>query len=176
MIIFLGLAGSGKSVQGKMLATNLNCTYFSMGEFLRQNLPMERLETLNKGELINDNETFDILEKVLDDKYKQKEFILDGFPRTTYQAEWLIKQIQDNRFKITAVFHLVVSEKVAVDRLLDRHRQDDNMEAIRNRIREYNEAILPIIEKFKASSIRVYDINGERTPEEVDKDIVSNLT
>jgi adenylate kinase family enzyme len=60
-------------------------------------------------------------------------------------------------------------------RLLSRARQDDTEEAIRARFKEYEQAALPVIEQFKEAGVSVYDIDGNRTVEEVHHDIVNAL-
>jgi adenylate kinase len=176
MIIFVGVAGSGKSVQGKLLAEDLKCSYFSMGEFLRQHFNKDIQAKMLKGELINDDETIEVIDEALNkNKLDFKEFILDGFPRTVPQAQWIIKQITKNRFKLDAVFHLKASADVTIPRLLERHRPDDRISVINKRLREFDDTILPIIKILRDNGVDVYDINAEGTPEFVHAQLMKIL-
>ncbi|HUD06975.1 MAG TPA: nucleoside monophosphate kinase [Candidatus Saccharimonadales bacterium] len=175
MIIFVGVAGAGKSIQGRMLAKDLDCPYFSTGEFLRSHVDKNIQNKMLTGELVSDEETISVLDDALDLHHNQGEFILDGFPRTASQAEWLIRESKEGRFKVTALIHLLASPEVIVPRLLGRHRPDDHPEAIKKRLDEYRRHIEPIVSKFKQSHVRVIEVNAEASVEVVNKKILSAL-
>lgn len=176
MIIFVGVAGSGKSVQGKMLAKELDCNFFSTGEFLRQHVNQQIQEKMKTGELVSDEEVIwavsDALEKI---DYNSKDFVLDGFPRTAKQAEWLIEKLKVHAINIKFVFHLKAESETITARLLERHRPDDHMAAIKQRLVEYRENILPIIEEFKKSGVAVVEINANQSAEDVHQDIMEQI-
>ena len=97
----------------------------------------------------------------------KEEFILDGFPRTLGQAEWLIAQHKAGLIRISTVIHIEASEEVVAERLLERGRQDDTKEAIAKRFAEYRSTTLPIINDFEQKGVQVHHVNGEGTPEQV---------
>ncbi len=175
MIILMGVAGAGKSMQGRLLADKNGYAWISTGEILRVLVTGKRRHEMLEGKLLSDAEMIRMIDKVLDLINLQEEFILDGFPRTLKQADWLIDQVQMERFKITAVIHLSASEDVVLERLKQRGRQDDTEEAIRNRFEEYRAVTLPIISDFKAKGITVYDIDGSQPPEDVHNAIAQHV-
>ena len=113
-----------------------------------------------QGKLLSDAEMVNLMDKVLELIDTKQEFVLDGFPRTVPQADWLHEQVKKGRFELTALIHLSASEEVVRSRLLDRARQDDTDEAIAERFREYKSVTLPIIAHFKKRGAKVCDIDA----------------
>ncbi len=175
MIIFMGVAGSGKSLQGKLLADELALPWLSTGEFLRMLIAGERRRAMLEGKLIEDGEIISLVRKIFTVIDTDQEFVLDGFPRTVAQADWLLSQVKHKQLHMTAVIHLMASEEVVLERLLERGRLDDNQQAISERFSEYHDSIQPILEHFKQSNIPVYDIDGEQSVDLVHKDIIASL-
>jgi adenylate kinase len=175
MILFIGVAGSGKSIQGKMLADKLGYLWLSVGQLLRMHVSGERRQDMLEGMLLNDDEVIRLLDETFKTMPDDNETVLDGFPRTTHQAEWLLEQADKGRFSITAVLHLKASEQAVRERLIRRGRPDDNSEAIQHRFQEYRNVSLPIIEFFRHSDIKVVDINGEQTIEAVHEEVLGVL-
>lgn len=176
MIIFMGVAGAGKSVQGRRLADELAVPWLSTGEFLRMLTSGDTRKDMLSGKLMNDEEIISLVRKIFAVVDTENEFILDGFPRTTGQADWLLSQIKYGQLDVTAIIHISANREVVMERLLQRGRLDDHNEAIEGRFKEYEETILPILEQFKTANVAVYDINGDRTIEEVHDDIEKALT
>lgn len=175
MIILLGVAGSGKSVQGKLIAKALRCEYFSTGEFLRQVSDPTIQEKMKAGGLIDDDMVIKVTEEALLKRGTDDDFVLDGFLRTVPQAEWLISAAQKGEFHIVDVLNLQASPEVIVSRLLDRRRPDDQLEIIKKRINEYNQTIKPIVKLLNAAGIEVNEVNADRSVEEVNEEIMKLL-
>jgi adenylate kinase len=175
VIIFTGVAGSGKSVQGRLLADRLALPWLSTGEFLRMLISGERRRDMVSGKLLDDKEIISLVRKIFSVVDTSQEFVLDGFPRTTEQADWLLSQVKHGQLQLTAVIHLTASEAGVKKRLLSRGRPDDTETAIGARFKEYEQQIRPILEHFKASGAPVYDINGEQSIEEVQAHILNAL-
>jgi len=175
MILFMGVAGSGKSVQGRMLADQLGYPWLSSGEFLRMLVAGERRKEMLAGKLLNDQEMVAVMQKVLGLISSDEEFVLDGFPRTVAQTDWLLAQVKAGLLSMTAVFLLEASQEVVKQRLLERGRPDDHHEAIEERFREYEETILPIVETLKEAGVQVYKIDGAKTVKEVHENIMRVL-
>jgi len=169
----MGVAGSGKSLQGKLLADELGLPWLSTGEFLRMLVAGERRQAMQAGELLDDHEIIELVQKIFAIIDVKQEFVLDGFPRTVGQADWLLNQVKHKQLKVTSVIHLTASEDVVKSRLLQRGRPDDNKDAITERFREYEISIRPILEHFKQAGIPVHDINGEQDIDLIHKDIVN---
>jgi len=174
VIIFMGLAGSGKSTQGQILAAYLHCPWVSTGNLLREhNFDAAIQKQMLKGEIIDDSLTLKVLGAELTRlKIDKNQCILDGSPRTLSQAQWLVKEFGDS---ITAVINLKTSEATAKTRLLARHRPDDHEAAIAERFGEYDTKIKPILKYLRDSKIEVFEIDGDQALPAVAGDIVEAL-
>lgn len=159
MIIFTGIAGSGKSVQGQLLAQQLDCKWLSIGAVLREHVSGELKEKMLQGHMLDDQQVINYLEPLLHDAGKS-EYILDGFPRSLVQADWLIEQAQEHSWPIRAVIHLTIDREQAKDRLLNRGRPDDYEAAISERFAEYDATIRTIIERMRSENLNVCDVDG----------------
>lgn len=168
----MGVAGSGKSAQGRLLADRLGYPWLSTGEFLRMLVSGERRREMLEGKLLGDAEIISLVQKIFRIVDTKHEFVLDGFPRTVSQADWLLSQRRHGQLEITAVIHLQASEEVVLERLLSRGRQDDQAEAIRERFREYETSTQPIIDDLKQHGVPVFEINGEGDVESIHESIV----
>ncbi len=175
MIVFVGVAGAGKSVQGRMLADEFGLPWLSTGEFLRMLISGQKRKDMVSGKLLGDQEIINLVQRIFTVVDTSDEFVLDGFPRTTAQADWLLNQIKHGQLKLTALVHLKASRDEVEKRLLARGRPDDNQAAIEARFAEYQEVTLPIVEQFKSAGCRVIDIDGEQSVAAVHKDIATAL-
>jgi adenylate kinase len=167
MIILTGVAGAGKSMQGKILADEHGYAWISTGEILRVLVTGKRRHEMLEGKLLSDQEMINLMDKVLELIDTKQEFVLDGFPRTVPQADWLLEQVNSGRFLLTAVIHLAASEEVVRERLLGRGRLDDTEEAIEKRFSEYRAVTLPIIEHLRQEGAKVCDIDAGQEPRDV---------
>ena len=175
MIVLMGIAGSGKGTQGKLLADRCGFHWISTGEILRLYITGESRQRMLAGELLDDQAIINVLDIVLKSLKDKDEIVLDGFPRTIPQAEWLLAQAKAGRFNLTQVFHLTASTDAVKSRLIERGRPDDHDKAIEARFKEYETSTLPILEWFKKEQVPVVDINAERPVSEVHEDIVKQL-
>lgn len=171
----MGVAGAGKSVQGRWLADELGLPWLSTGEFLRMLVAGERRREMIAGKLLDDSEMIELADKIFHMIDVKDEFILDGFPRTIAQAEWLIAQHRAGLITISKVIHLEANQDKVTERLMSRGRQDDTKEAINLRFKEYEVVTLPILKDFESKGITVHHIDGNKSPEEVHESIVPLL-
>lgn len=167
MIILMGVAGAGKSMQGKILADEHGYAWISTGEILRVLVTGKRRQEMLQGKLLSDEEVTAILDKVFELIDTKQEFVLDGFPRTIAQADWLLGQVHKGRFGLSAVVHLTASEQVVYERLVQRGRVDDTEEAIKKRFDEYRAVTMPILDHFKQEDVLVCDIDASQDPRAV---------
>jgi adenylate kinase len=171
MIVLMGVAGSGKSMQGRLQADEHGYAWISTGEILRVLITGKRRQEMLQGNLLNDEEMIKVLDTVFNVIDTKQQFILDGFPRTVVQADWLLENVDKGRFSLTAVIHLSASKDIVRERLKKRGRQDDNEEAITKRFDEYEAVTVPIINHFRQLGIHVYDIDGGKDPTTVHQEI-----
>ena len=164
MIILIGVAGAGKSMQGRIFADEHGYAWVSTGELFRVLVTGERRKKMLQGELLSDQEVIGLVDKTLKLINLDQEFLLDGFPRTIPQAEWLLDQIHSGRLHLTAVFNLQASLDIVRERLLKRGRQDDTASVIDLRFKEYTSITMPILNYFKKENAPVYDIDAEKDP------------
>jgi adenylate kinase len=167
MIIVVGVAGSGKSTQSKMLAEKEGWCWISMGQLLRNTLTGDLADEMNSGKLLDDTKVTKILKDELSLQVQHCKVILDGFPRRVVQAEWLIGVVAELGDTIEAIVHLNAKEEIVLGRLLQRGRPDDKPDAINERFLEYEQDIKPLLQLFAASGVPIVEVNGEQ-----DKDIV----
>lgn len=175
-LILIGIQGAGKSTQGNLLSKELDIPYLSTGHIFRM-LSMEKTslgryikETMNAGYLIPDEKTLEIVTEYLGRPEYQKGYILDGFPRTTGQAESFKNGIEK-------VVYLKVSDKEALWRLSGRsgeNRADDTLVAIRKRIELFHKFTEPVIEYYRSKNV-LLEVDGEKSIDEIFKDILTNL-
>ncbi len=165
-IIFCGIQGSGKGTHAKKLADKLNITHISFGDIIKKYL-LENpefvfpytLEKYNAGILADDSILFKIVDNILP-KLESNGFILDGFPRTSNQIQYLM-----NNYHIDMCIKLVISDELAINRMLDRKRSDDTIESINARIKQYHNITEPCFNIFKDNNI-LYEINSNGNIEE----------
>lgn len=172
MIILAGPVGSGKSEQGQRLAKRLGCPWVSSGQLLRDQADLAHREVMKKGGLVSDKYTLSLLDKHLKSlQADKKELVLDGTPRTLSQAKWLLEKIQAGEIKLTAIIKFKISETQIMKRLLARGREDDHPEVIRHRLDEYRTNTERALEYLASQGLKIDEINGEATPEEVESSI-----
>jgi adenylate kinase len=167
LIILTGVAGSGKSMQGRLFADESGYAWISTGELLRVLVTGQRRHEMLEGKLLSDDEMITILDKVFELIDPKKEFVLDGFPRTIPQCDWLLGEVHSGRIKLTTVINLSATEEVVRERLRGRGRIDDTEEAIERRFEEYRQTTLPILEHLRSEDVPVHDIDADQSPQAV---------
>lgn len=175
MILLMGIAGSGKGTQGKMLADKYGMHLISMGDVVRMYVTGKQRDRMLAGGLLDDEEVIAIVDKVLNSISDKEEVILDGFPRTIPQAEWLLAQAKAGRLDLDMAIHLVASRQAVKDRLLQRARIDDKEAAIEARFDEYEKSTTPLIKWLEDNGVKVSNIDAEQPVEDVHNQIIDLL-
>jgi adenylate kinase len=173
MVILMGIAGSGKGTQGKLLSETFGLQYVSSGEMLRAQATDEQKQRMQNGELLDDQEIIDMMQRVIAESSDPNKILIDGVPRTIAQAKWLVDQANSGLFELPIVFHLIASRDAVKARLAERARADDHDEAIEARFREYETATTPVVDWLKVHNITIYEINGERPITEIQTEIAN---
>ena len=126
-VIFLGAPGAGKGTQAKLIMQRYGIPQISTGDLLRDNvsrgteLGKQAKAFMDKGELVPDQLVCDMVAVRLRDADCDPGFILDGFPRTVGQAEWLDGLLKDDFFrKRCSLPPVVVNFQVSYNQLLRR--------------------------------------------------------
>lgn len=178
MILMFGPTGAGKSVQGKMLAVRQNWKWLSTGEMLRGSKDPEVIKILKSGELVSDELTFDVFSAAIDDAVENKyeNIIVDGFPRTKEQAEWMSAYMEKSHQEIDLVVVLEVPESEIMDRLEKRKRMEDTPETIARRMSIYRQKMYPVLGIFADDGIKIVHIDGTGTAGEVHDKIYSEVS
>lgn len=163
--MFLGAPGVGKGTLAAILAEKNGMKHISTGEIFRaeiaaqSELGLKVKSLLDAGEYVPDEITNEIVKNVLSsDEVKAKGFILDGYPRTINQADFLVA----NNINLDAVVLLQAPDELVIQRLLGRGRQDDSLEIIKNRINVYNEKTKPLIDYYASKGLIIeVDASGD---------------
>ena len=179
-IVMFGPPGAGKGTQSKLLVEHYKIPQISTGDLFRENLSkqtplgLKAKSYMDKGQLVPDEVTNDMVKDRLTHADTKKGYILDGFPRTIPQAEAL-----DTFSKITVVINFIADDKVIVERLSGRRickqcgaifhiknippkqegicdkcgghlyqRRDDNYETIKDRQDTYVRQSQPLLEYY----------------------------
>ena len=170
-IVLFGPPGSGKGTQAQNLIQKFNLKQISTGDLFRHNIKNETelgklaKSYMDKGELVPDQVTIDMLIDELKKPTDAQGFIFDGFPRTAFQTEALegiVKDVLNDQIDIC--LSLVVEDEILVKRLLERGktsgRSDDADEnIIRNRIKEYYTKTAEVAELYKKQG-KYVEVNG----------------
>ncbi|HSX43034.1 MAG TPA: nucleoside monophosphate kinase [Candidatus Saccharimonadales bacterium] len=175
MILLMGAAGAGKSIQGHQLADQYGYAYISTGEIFRVLITGKRRKEMLEGNLLTDEEVIRVVDKVLELIDTNEQFILDGFPRTKAQVQWLLKQHETGRLPLPEVINLEVTEHTLRERLQKRGRLDDTEEAISRRYHLYLDETRPLLEYMEKNGIAVHSIDAGRSPQAIHRDVLRAL-
>ncbi|GAB3005445.1 adenylate kinase [Amycolatopsis acidiphila] len=160
-LVLVGPPGAGKGTQAVALSEKLGVPHISTGDLFRAHvsertpLGEEARRYLDSGELVPDTVTNEMVRERLAEPDAEHGFLLDGFPRTTKQAEVLGHLLGESNQKLDAVIQLEVPEDVVVNRLLSRGRSDDTEDVIRRRQQVYVSETAPLLDYYKDILIKV---------------------
>ena len=185
-LVLFGKPGAGKGTQAAFLKETYQLKHISTGDVFRanisQNTPLGQLAKsyMDKGDLVPDSVTIQMLEAEVNENQAAAGFIFDGFPRTTAQAEALDAFLNTKSMAISATIALEADEDVLTARLLERGKEsgrpDDSDEAkIRNRFQEYNLKTAPLEAFYKAQN-KFYTVNGIGEISEITKRIAAIIS
>ena len=164
-------------MQGQMLAVRQGWKWLSTGEMLRSSKDPEVIEVLKSGELVSDELTYEVFDEAIKDAKTSNypKTIVDGFPRTKEQAEWLADYMEENGETIDLVIALEVPEKEIMKRLEKRGRMEDTPETIARRMVIYRQKMYPVLGAFAEDGIKIVHIDGTGTAGEVHDRIYAEL-
>ncbi|WP_204346344.1 adenylate kinase [Psychroserpens algicola] len=169
-LVLFGPPGAGKGTQAEFLKETYNLVHISTGDVFRFNIKNETAlgmlakSYMDKGELVPDQVTIDMLNAEVEKNADANGFIFDGFPRTHAQAEALDKLMDSKDSQINAMIALEVDDEVLVGRLLERgktsgRKDDANETVIRNRITEYYKKTA-ILKDYYTAQDKYFGVDG----------------
>lgn len=176
-IVLFGPPGAGKGTQAEFLKEKYKLKHISTGDVFRYHiknqteLGMLAKSYMDKGDLVPDEVTIDMLKAEVNRNENAKGFIFDGFPRTKSQAIALDQFLAEKGQKINAMIALEVAEDLLVARLLKRGetsgRPDDQDESkIRNRFNEY-QTKTAILKDYYQDQNKYYGVDGVGSIEDI---------
>lgn len=185
-IVLFGPPGSGKGTQAQNLIEKFNLKQISTGDLFRYNIKNETdlgklaKSFMDKGELVPDQVTIDMLIDEVKKPTDAAGFIFDGFPRTAFQTEALeniVKEVLADDIDIC--LSLVVEDEILVERLLKRgetsgRSDDSNEEIIRTRIKEYYAKTAEVAELYKQQG-KYVEVNGVGGIEEISQKLYAEV-
>ncbi|NVO20475.1 MAG: adenylate kinase [Bacteroidetes bacterium] len=184
-VALFGPPGAGKGTQSEFLTKKYNLFYISTGDLLRKEmagktkLGLEAQSIIASGGLVPDEIIVQIIEKTITDNPGSNGFLFDGFPRTYIQAYILEGLMIKLHTSLNCLISLSVPEEESVKRLLNRGltsgRSDDNEAVIRNRLREYNDKTLPVLQFYKDKGIYI-EVDGTKSIENVHDQITQIIS
>lgn len=176
-IVLFGKPGAGKGTQAEFLKEKYNLTHLSTGDIFRYNIKNDTelgklaKSYMDKGDLVPDEVTIQMLQSEVDKNLQADGFLYDGFPRTIPQAQALDAFLDTKSQAVIATVALEADDEILVKRLLERGktsgRADDQDEVkIRNRYQEYNEKTAPLMDYYKSQG-KFHSVDGLGTIAEV---------
>ena len=169
-LILFGKPGSGKGTQAEFVKKKYKLIHVSTGDIFRYNISQKTdlgilaKSYMEKGDLVPDNVTIQMLEAEVNKTPNANGFIFDGFPRTTLQAEMLDEFLKNKKLKISMTIALEVDENILIDRLISRGKDsgrvdDQDRSKIQNRFEEYNKKTSTLINYYRSQN-KFFEIQG----------------
>ncbi len=182
-IIFFGPPGSGKGTQAKLFSEEIGIPHLSTGDILREKLKfkdklsIKLQKIMSSGNLVSDS----LLNEIISDKLSSNDclngFILDGYPRTIAQSDFLLSFLKINNQRLDLIFDFEIDFKIIEKRILNRskeeRRSDDNLDVIKTRLDAYMKETFPV-SKFYSEKFRdiYFTIDASKDIEEISRELL----
>jgi adenylate kinase len=209
-VLLLGAPGVGKGTQAKRMVEEFGIPQISTGDLLREHrnnhtpLGMMADDLMAKGQYVPDDLVNSMVAERLQQPDTEHGYILDGFPRTLNQAEWLDTKLVAYQLPVVAI-HIVVAERILLERITGRRispagriyniytsppkvagicdvdgsileqRKDDTEEVFHERMKVYHEKTAAVIEYYRSHGNRFSEVDGDLPPDEVTHNIRTAL-
>jgi adenylate kinase len=204
-LVLVGPPGAGKGTQAQFLATHYSIPHISTGDIFRANLKAgtelgnQAKSFMDRGELVPDSVTNEMVKDRLTHADAVQGFLLDGFPRNVAQAEVLREILKEKETPLHAVLEFALANEEIISRLSARRtcrecggpsvgvekcpscggdvyqREDDKAEVIARRLEVYAESTEPIIAFYKNEGLLV-SINAVGNVEDITANAISALS
>jgi adenylate kinase len=183
-VLLLGPQGSGKGTQAKRIQAEYGIPHVATGDMLRAAIEVgtelgQRVKPiLESGQLVPDDLMIDLIRERLGQPDAEQGFILDGFPRTSPQADALDEMLDEIGRRLSIVFEFQLPDDIARERLVRRAelegRPDDTPDVIDRRLELYHELTEPLVEHYRLQG-NLIGIHGDRPVNEVFAEIQQAL-
>jgi adenylate kinase len=176
----VGGPGAGKGTQAKRLNQAFNIPWISSGTLLHKAIeagtPLgQRVAPIvATGELVDDTTMIELMRDRLQQPDARQGWLLDGYPRTAFQAEELDFLLDEIQQKVDWAIWLDVPKDILIERSLTRARPDDNPDALQRRIELLYERTIPILDYYDYRQ-RLLKIDGYQPPDAVESAIQAAL-
>jgi adenylate kinase len=157
-MLIIGPPGSGKGTQAGRISDRLGITAISTGDIFRANvkgetpLGVEAKKYLDAGDFVPDSVTNKMVRDRLTESDSENGFVLDGYPRTAAQVDYLDELLAEGDEKLDVVLQLTADDAELIHRLLGRAketgRSDDNEAVIRHRLNLYHEQTEALVSRY----------------------------
>lgn len=187
--VFYGPEGSGKGTQTKLLAEKLGLPIYTTGDLVREAAQNDKSplgdicrKVLSEGKYLPDKDVSKLIERKITGNVAQKGFILDGFPRTVGQAEFLEEVTKKAGFGLDKLIYLKLSDEQSIQRLAKRKRVlfggsnilHDDPQRVKQRLTVYHQNEKEVLEFYKKNNL-ILEVDAAQPVEEVFNDIVAGL-
>nr|WP_200950629.1 adenylate kinase [Arthrobacter sp. Soil762] len=162
-MLIMGPPGSGKGTQAERISERLGVVAISTGDIFRANvkggtpLGLEARKYMDNGDFVPDSVTNEMVRNRLSQDDAKEGFLLDGYPRTVAQVDYLDGIIAAGEQKLDVVLQLTADDEELVSRLLGRAREtgrsDDNESVIRHRLDLYHQQTEAVVAKYAGRGI-----------------------
>ena len=186
ILIFFGPPGAGKGTQAAFLSKKLNIPHLSTGDILRKklsdsdSLSIKLKKFIDEGNLVPDAVLNEIISERLSNQDCITGFILDGYPRTEKQKDYLSFFLENKNLGIDDIFELKIEEEKIIKRISFRskveNREDDKEEIVRIRITKYLKETKPLSDYYKKKyPFNYHEISGDQEIQKISEDILGIL-
>ena len=204
-LVLVGPPGAGKGTQAQFLAAHYSIPHIATGDIFRANLKAgtelgnKAREFMDRGELVPDAITNEMVAARLEEADAVNGFLLDGWPRNVAQAEVLRAMMVEKKTPLNAVLEFSLPDEEIVTRLSSRRtcrdcgapsvgvdkcptcggevyqREDDKAEVIKRRLEVYAEQTAPIISFYRNEGLLI-SISASGSVEEITANAISALS
>lgn len=164
LIVLMGPTGAGKSVQGDLLAQDLQGVHLSSGNLLRQDPVAAKL--IEDGRLAPASEVERIVGEAIKRVPADQPVILDGFPRTDSNVQWMDRELPRLGREVTDVILIELDVATCIARLNKRERADDSPEAVKEKLDAYMKSTRPVVDHYSGQGM-LKRVDGRGSIDEV---------
>lgn len=206
-LVILGAPGAGKGTQAELLTDYYHIPHISTGEILREHMRnkteigIKITEWMNKGQLVSDDIVIEVFKQRMNEPDCKNGFLLDGFPRTVYQANVLSDLVKD----LNAVIEIDIDDEIIINRMSGRRvcpkcgkiyhlvhnrpevegkcdichhdiiqREDDKPKTVLSRLEIYHKLTRPLIDYYREKGLLI-SFDGTCPLKELNQKIIETL-